>query len=125
MSITGKIKTLFSDMGKTEAIFPCTKTRAVSDDNGIGLNVLLDAKQEKAKTALVSLAPGSWSSNKQTVNVSGITANNIVIVTPAPTSLSAYGEAGVYCSAQAAGKLTFTCTEVPSVTLNVNVIILN
>ena len=125
MSITGKIKTLFSDFEKTEAVFPCTKTRAVSDDNGIGLNVLLDAKQEKAKTASVSLASGSWSSNKQTVNVSGVTASNIVIVTPAPASLSAYGEAGVYCSAQAAGKLTFTCTDIPSVALDVNVIILN
>lgn len=125
MSITGKIKTLFSDFGKTEAIFPKTKVNAVSDDNGVGLNVLLDAKQEKAKSASVSLAPGSWSSNKQTVNVSGITANNIVIVTPAPASVSAYGEAGVYCSAQAAGKLTFTCTDVPTATLNVNIIILN
>lgn len=125
MSITGKIKTLFSDFGKTEAIFPRTKVNAISDDNGVGLNVLLDAKQEKAKSTSVSLASGSWSSNKQTVNVSGITANNIVIVTPAPASLTSYGEAGVYCSAQAAGKLTFTCTDVPAATLNVNIIILN
>lgn len=42
MSITGKIKTLFSDKNKTEALFPRTKVSAVSDDNGVGLNVLLE-----------------------------------------------------------------------------------
>lgn len=42
MSITGKIKTLFSDVAKTEALFPRTKTSAVSDDNGVGLDVILE-----------------------------------------------------------------------------------
>ena len=42
MSIVGKIKTLFSDKDKTEALFPRTKVSAVSDDNGTGLNVLLE-----------------------------------------------------------------------------------
>lgn len=42
MSITGKIKTLFSDKNKTEVLFPRTKVSAVSDDNGVGLNVLLE-----------------------------------------------------------------------------------
>ena len=44
MSITGKIKTLFSDKENTEALFPRTKISAVSDDDGTGLNVLLDNK---------------------------------------------------------------------------------
>lgn len=42
MSIKGKIKTLFSDKNKTEVLFPRTKVSAVSDDNGVGLNVLLE-----------------------------------------------------------------------------------
>lgn len=42
MSIVGKIKTLFSDKDKTEALFPRTKVSAVSDDDGTGLNVLLE-----------------------------------------------------------------------------------
>ena len=46
MAILGKITTLFSDCTKTEALFPVTKTRAVSDDNGVGLNALLDDKQK-------------------------------------------------------------------------------
>ena len=42
MGIVGKIKTLFSDKDKTEALFPRTKISAVSDDDGTGLNVILD-----------------------------------------------------------------------------------
>ena len=38
---TGKIKTLFSDIEKTEALFPRTKTKAISDDDGVGLEALL------------------------------------------------------------------------------------
>ena len=44
MSVTGKIKTLFSDEENTEAVFPNTKVAAVSDNNGTGLNILLDKK---------------------------------------------------------------------------------
>lgn len=50
MSITGKIKTLFADSAKTEALFPRTKVSAVSDDNGVGLDALLGAKANTAHT---------------------------------------------------------------------------
>ena len=78
--------------------------------------------QHAAKTA--TLAVASWSNNAQTVSVSGVTASNTVIVSPAPASHEAYAKAGVYCSAQASGKLTFTCKNVPSAALTVNVIVL-
>ena len=39
---TGKVKTLYSDKGKTEALFPRTKTSAVSDANGVGLDALME-----------------------------------------------------------------------------------
>ena len=39
---SGVIKTLFTDVEKDEALFPRTKTRAVSNDNGVGLDALLD-----------------------------------------------------------------------------------
>lgn len=42
MSLTGYIKNLFVDKEKTIPLFPKTKVKAVSDDNGIGLNVILD-----------------------------------------------------------------------------------
>ena len=40
---TGKIKTLYSDKEKTEALFPRTKINAVSDTDGTGLDAILDA----------------------------------------------------------------------------------
>ena len=39
---TGKIKTLFSDKEKTKALFPRTKTSAVSNSEGKGLDVILE-----------------------------------------------------------------------------------
>lgn len=42
MSITGRIKTLFFDKNNSEAIFPRTKIKAVSDDENRGLDFLLD-----------------------------------------------------------------------------------
>lgn len=77
------------------------------------------------KTITVTLAAASWSSLKQTVTATGVTASNTVIISPAPASHTAYGEAGVYCSAQASNSLTFTCTETPTSELTVNAVILN
>ena len=42
MSTQGKIKTLYSDINSEEALFPRTKTNAVSDQNGVGLDAILD-----------------------------------------------------------------------------------
>lgn len=39
---TGKVKTLFTDKEKTEALFPRTKLSAVSDENGVGLDALME-----------------------------------------------------------------------------------
>ena len=70
-----------------------------------------------------TLTTANWSSNTQTVNVAGVTASNAVIVSAAPASYLSYGEFGVYCSAQGAGILTFTCDSTPDVNLTVNVLI--
>lgn len=76
-------------------------------------------------TATAALNASGWSGKQQTVSVPGVTADNTVLVTPAPGSYVAYGEAVVYCSAQASGTLTFTCDEVPTANLTVNVLIMN
>ena len=60
MSTTGKIKILFSDKEKTEALFPRTKTSAVSSDDGTGLNVILD----NLSTELESKATEAFVTNK-------------------------------------------------------------
>lgn len=85
----------------------------------------LGNKQDEHNSVSVSLGASKWSNNQQTENVSIITANSTLVVTPAPESHTAYGEAGVYCSAQGDGTLTFTCTVTPKDNLTVNVLILN
>lgn len=71
-----------------------------------------------------TLAVADWSSNTQTVNVTGVTASNIVFVSPAPASAADYAAAGIVCTAQGSGTLTFTCTTVPTNAITVNVVIL-
>ena len=71
-----------------------------------------------------SLTVAGWSSKKQTISVAGVTASNCVIVAPAPASQEAYVAAGIKCTTQASGKLTFTCESVPAAALTVNVAIL-
>lgn len=70
-----------------------------------------------------SLSAAGWSSKTQTVSVSGVTADNTVFAAPAPDSYAAYTEAGVYCSAQGDGELTFICEAVPTAALMVNIVI--
>lgn len=83
------------------------------------------AKGSTATTRTASLAVASWNtSTKQiTVTVSGVTASNLIEVSPAPASWSVASAAGVYCSAQAANSLTFKCSSIPTAAITVNVVI--
>lgn len=83
------------------------------------------ASNAVSKSLTVTLAVASWSSKKQSVTASGVTASNTVIVSPAPASFLAYGEAQVRCTAQAANSLTFQCETVPTAALTVNVTYIN
>ena len=58
----------------------------------------------------------------QTINVQGVTASNTVLVGPAPVSAEDYATAGIICTAQGNGTLTFTCQTIPSVDLTLNVV---
>ena len=71
-----------------------------------------------------TLAVEDWSSSTQTVTVSGVKADSVVFVSPAPASASDYASAGILCTAQAADSLTFACTTTPSNAITVNVVCL-
>lgn len=75
----------------------------------------------------VSLPSASWvagdETSTQTVSVEGVTTTNSVIVQAAPESRAAWLDADVYCSAQGAGTLTFTCADAPEADLTANVLI--
>ena len=73
----------------------------------------------------VTLRASGWNTNAktQTVSVAGVTATANLIITAAPGSYMAYAEAGVRCTAQGAGTLTFACETVPTADVAANVLI--
>lgn len=74
----------------------------------------------------VTLTTSGWSSNTQTVTVPGVVASETAqLITPIPAnaSRSAYYEAGIMCTGQAANSLTFTCQTAPTSNLTVYVVI--
>lgn len=78
------------------------------------------------KGVTISLSASGWSSNTQTVTVSGVSATEtaqLITPTPAIASQTAYYEAGIMCTGQAANSLTFTCQTVPTSNLTVYVVI--
>lgn len=104
--------TYIDDAGNKYLLYPITKVDAV------------DGAVSKIQETATLLASG-WSSNQQTVNVSGVTADNTIIVGADPANYTAYAESSVRCIGQGSGTLTFECEEVPSSNLQVNVLILN
>lgn len=78
-----------------------------------------------SESVSVTLTAAGWANNAQTVNVTGVTASNAVIVTPAPSTYTEYVDNGVRCTAQGAGTLTFACESAPSGNVTANVLIIS
>ena len=78
----------------------------------------------KHTTKTATLSASGWSNNIQTVNVSGVTSSNTILVAPTADSQEVWGKAGIVCTAQSAGKLAFTCKSVPSAAVTANIVIL-
>lgn len=84
----------------------------------------LPIEASSADVTQLSITVANWNATTTcTKTVTGVTTSNSVIVSPAPTSISDYVSAGVYCSAQANGTLTFTASSTPTADLVVNVMI--
>lgn len=82
----------------------------------------------KAKAHKVSLTVAGWdgSTKQQTVAVADVVADEtaqLILPMPAAASMATYNDAGIQCTAQAAGKLTFTADTVPTVAIDVYVTI--
>lgn len=120
---------------------PLNKSNLLDDDTSSLLGLGENATPNDALAALynlligngpqsrsVSLSTSGWTYDNvaeaftQTVSISGVTANNRVIVSPAPESAYTYAKAGAYCSTQLSGKLKFVSDT--RIDVNVNVIIL-
>lgn len=77
------------------------------------------------KTEQITLYADGWTDNSQTVEVIGISDNNIVVVSPDPDydNCRVYSNCYIRCVEQSNGKLRFEYTYPPSVNVFVNVAI--
>lgn len=87
-----------------------------------------DGKANAPKSVSVTLAAASWDSaaKTQTVTVTGVSATEtaqMITPTPALASRTAYYDAGILCTGQAADSLTFTANTIPTADLTVYVVI--
>lgn len=123
---TGSVKgwdTLTGRVGTNETDIDELQTSMTQVEGDISeIQTSLGGKQGTLTSVTVTLTVAGWGSNQQTVSASNVTASNIVWVSPAPASFTAYGQAGIYASAQGAGTITFTCTKVPAVAISVEVV---
>lgn len=76
-------------------------------------------------TTTTTIPTTGWDNNSITVNVSGVTATNDIIVAPAPESVAEWTSCGIVCTAQNTDTLTFTTTTVPANALTANIMIFN
>lgn len=82
----------------------------------------------KTKAHKVTLTVAGWNSStkQQTVSVADVVADETaqqILPMPAAASLSAYNDAGILCTGQGAGTLTFQCETVPTAEITVYVTI--
>lgn len=98
------------------------KTMTLPDGNTYNLK---DARITSLSQISVSLTTSGWSSKTQSVTATGVTANSIIVVSPAPASFLEYAENVVRATSQTTNSITFTCDEVPSSALTVNVMCIN
>lgn len=76
----------------------------------------------------ITLTSSAWDTINltQSINVTGISAtetDQIITPVPAMASQSAYYDAGILCTGQAANSLTFTADTIPTANLTVYVVI--
>lgn len=73
----------------------------------------------------VTLTASGWQDGSQTVDVAGVTSGNTILVGYSPDSYEAYSDAGIRCTEQGNGTLTFFCESTPTSDVSANVVILN
>ncbi len=77
------------------------------------------------KAYTIDLPKTGWLSGVQTVEADYVVNDSILLVTPAPDSYNQYCGAGVYCSGQSDGYLTFSCATVPEADVSANILLIS
>ena len=78
-------------------------------------------------SAVLTLEASEWDTNTNELTITGIsdlTVSSIVLPVPHPNSMADYMAANIVCTGQNNGELTFTCTNLPSNDITINIIIM-
>ena len=116
----------YSDLSGKPTIPVVDTTLNVSSGNAItnaAVTAGLNAKQAAKVTTTVTLSSGVKAWNN--VTVTGATASNTIIVSPAPSSYAQWVDNRVRATAQSADKMSFAADTNTSASITVNVLILN
>lgn len=129
-------QTIGNPHGTTAADVGAVPTNRTVNGKALSANISLNASDVGAATPAdvnaakpvlrtATLTTSGWSSNSQTVTVQGVSADTsaqLITVSPAnKASATAWGAAGVFCSAQGANSLTFVCDSTPTENISVNI----
>lgn len=114
-----------SDTSRQATLVSGTNIKTINGNSVLGSGDLTIGGGAQITTTTVTIAASDWSNNACTKTVTGVKASSSVVVTYAPASKAVYTAADIYCSAQAANSLTFTCAKTPPVRVTVNVMIIN
>ena len=129
-------KAVYDPKGKAQDIFAyadakqakITASGIIKGNGAGGVSAAVKGTDYAAPSVGVSvtLLASGWNANAktQTVSVAVVTATDNCIITAAPDSYMAYAKAGVRCTAQGAGTLTFACETVPTANVVANVLII-
>jgi hypothetical protein len=113
-----------STLGKSTNVWANVFTAKINNGSDITVPAVAGEMAVKQVNTTITLTAAGWSNGSQTVNVTGMTATGVVFVSPDPTDQADYTSAGIICSAQAAGTLTFTCSTTPANDIDVVVVML-
>ena len=84
----------------------------------------LENKSVSIPTATVSIAANAWSNKAATVTVAAVLVDSNVWVCPEDTSVATVLSCGIKATGNSAGKVTFSCTTVPSAAVSFKVFVL-
>ena len=125
-SIDGQIVVQSQGIDSSDISFTPGTTGLTSDNVQDAIEEVNAKIPAKPQSVTATLPASGWSSNTQTVTVQGVLADEsaqLIQPMPAMVSQTAYYEAGILCTGQAANQLTFTCQNVPTEDLTVYVVI--
>jgi len=116
--------------GFQEELTSGTNIKTINSTSLLGSGNISVAQVSQPST-MPTLAVADWvldsGTNKytQTVNVTGVTANNVVYVAPFPANADEYAQCNVIAVSQGAGTIGFQADVLPTNALGVNVVVLS